>query len=59
MSERTLHLKGTDTVSKTFELRFVDRAGRYILQQMSRVKNGRAKVEDRWQDIELVKEPGK
>jgi hypothetical protein len=49
--------------SKTFELRFVDRAGRYILQQQVKIKFHRA-IDNRleWRDVALVKElkePGK
>lgn len=59
MNDRTLRLNIPETVSKTHELRFVDRAGRYMLQQLSKVKNGRVLLEDRWQDVPLVKEPVK
>jgi hypothetical protein len=45
--------------SKTAELRFVDRAGRYILQQQVRVKFASLPTKAEWRDVELIKEPGK
>ncbi len=57
MSSTTLHLRSVaGRTSKTWELRFVDRAGRYILQQMCRVKYPTAPTRDEWRDVVLYKE---
>jgi hypothetical protein len=51
-----LHLKSEEAVSLTMQLRFIDKAGRYILQQRIRRKRGTVLLDDRWQDVELVRE---
>lgn len=51
----TLRLK-TEKTSATMALRFVEKAGRYILQQKMRVKYGTALPKDVWRDVELFKE---
>lgn len=46
--------------SRTAELRFVDRAGRYILQQLIRIKYPNAMrnpSQTQWRDVPLHKEP--
>lgn len=57
----TLRLKqpAGSRMSLTAELRFVDKAGRYILQQKIKIKLGTMPPAWEWRDVELVKEPGK
>lgn len=60
--EGTVHLRTLrpgERVSATMALRFICRAGRYILQQQIKVKyripDGQRSIGE-WRDVELVKE---
>lgn len=46
---------GGERISETMKLQFVDRAGRYILQQLHKVK-GRHGTKEEWRDVALSKE---
>lgn len=43
---------GGERTSETMKLQFVDRAGRYILQQLHKIKSPRGTKEE-WRDVAL------
>jgi hypothetical protein len=54
----TLRLRagaGGERISKTCELRFVDQTGRYILQQLVKVKYRQAPTREEWRNVPLEK----
>jgi hypothetical protein len=46
---------GGERISETMKLQFVDRAGRYILQQLHKIK-GRHGTKEEWRDVTLQKD---
>ncbi len=48
---------GGERLSKTCELQFVEQAGRYILQQLIKIKYRDAAARAEWRNVPLNKDP--